>query len=244
MNMKEDNIPHTIYEIQRESLSTIPEKTEEELYQREKEITGNIISGTTISEDEFSIKINGEEEITITPSERKFRYNLGDREITSMNKMFMDCSNLEGIDLSSMDKSKVTDLGSMFARCSKLKTINLSSPNIYTVEKVGNMFGSCESLETLNLRNLDFSGVKTYSLVFSRCNSLKTIIGPIFGIRGSFGFASCPLLTNESAMVIIEGLEEVEETKTIAFNKSTYNTITEEQIKIANDKNWNVVCSS
>lgn len=48
---------------------------------------------------------------------------------------------------------------------------------------------------------------------------------------------ACPL-TPESAMVIINGLSEVKENKTLTLSKTTYDSLTSEQIQIATDKGW------
>ena len=47
--------------------------------------------------------------------------------IEDMKAMFLNCSKLTSLNLSSFDTSGVTTMDRMFYKCSNLKTINLSS---------------------------------------------------------------------------------------------------------------------
>ena len=86
--------------------------------------------------------------------------------------------------------------------------------------------------------------------MYKRYYSLKTVLGPITGIGASwddsttaFSMEYCSL-DNASAMVFINGLAEVTTTKNITFSRTTYDTLTDEQIAVATSKGWNVVRSA
>ena len=73
--------------------------------------------------------------------------------VTTMLRMFENCSALTTIDFSGFDTSNVTSMTSMFSGCSSLTTLNLSA---FTAEKMGGMymmFNDCINLEELNLQN-------------------------------------------------------------------------------------------
>ena len=95
--------------------------------------------------------------------------------ITNMNGMFSNCSSLESIDLSSFDTSKVTHMGYMFWNCTSLKSINLCSFNTSNVANLGYMFFYCSSLKSIDLSSFNASNVTNMSCMFKNCSSLQSI---------------------------------------------------------------------
>ena len=75
--------------------------------------------------------------------------------------------------------------------------------------------------------------------MFWFCSALTTITGPITGISRSIDLGDSPL-THDSAMVLMNGLNTVTETKTITFKSTTYETLTEAEIAAATAKGWTV----
>lgn len=75
--------------------------------------------------------------------------------------------------------------------------------------------------------------------MFWFCSALNTITGPITGISRSINLGDSPL-THDSAMVFMNGLNTVTETKTITFKSTTYETLTEVEIAAATAKGWTV----
>jgi len=59
--------------------------------------------------------------------------------VTTMNAMFIDCSRLSSLDLSSFNTSQVTNMGSMFDGCTMLTNLNLSHFNMEQVDYTGYM---------------------------------------------------------------------------------------------------------
>lgn len=62
---------------------------------------------------------------------------------------------------------------------------------------------------------------------FAFCSNLKNVIGSLSGIKMDLSLNVSPL-TNESAMIFINGLATVDKAKTITFKATTYNTLTDE----------------
>ena len=102
--------------------------------------------------------------------------NLNTSNVTDMNNMFLMCSSLTSLDLSSFNTSNVTDMGYMFLGCNALQTVDLTSFDVSKVTNMSMMFGSCKELTTICC-NTDWrtSPALTNSyLMFSGC---KKIVG-------------------------------------------------------------------
>lgn len=69
--------------------------------------------------------------------------NLNRGESFKMNMMFMGCTSLEELDLSSWDTNKVTDMQQMFCDCINLKKIYVDRNLWKTAYTSGNMFYNC-----------------------------------------------------------------------------------------------------
>lgn len=127
----------------------------------------------------------------------------------------------------------------MFSGLGKLEAI-YHIPPVDNVTSTSRMFGVCKSLTQLNLGNFNMAKVGYAEDMFLNCIALSTVTGRITGIKVDLDLHYSPL-TNESAMVFINGLAEVTSTKTITFKSTTYNTLTADQIAVATGKGWTVV---
>ena len=113
--------------------------------------------------------------------------------VTNMNKMFQNCSNLTTIP--QLNTSKVVFMNYMFQYCSKLITI----PQLDTskVNYMAYMFSGCESLTSIP--QLNTIEVKDMSSMFENCKKLTTIDIThmnITSISNSYNFAfNCYSLT-------------------------------------------------
>lgn len=146
---------------------------------------------------------------------------------------------LKTADLAGLDVSGVTSLNQLFYNCQEMTAVDVSGFDTSNVTNMYGMFFGCSSLTTLDLSNFDTSSVTNMYAMFSNCSKLTTVTGTITGIKVSLDLKSCPL-TNESAMVFINGLAEVTTTQAIAFKATTYATLTEEQIAVATSEGWTV----
>lgn len=159
--------------------------------------------------------------------------------VTNMAGTFNSCYALTSLDLRSWNTSKVTGLSNMFEYCIELITLNLSGWDITKIRVFNSLFSNCYKLETLNIDGWDFTNAIGFSSTFLRCNKLTNVIGTIRGIKANIDLSYSPL-TNDSAMVFINGLETVTQARSIKFSADTYSTLTDEQISIATSKGWTI----
>ena len=101
--------------------------------------------------------------------------NLNTSNVTDMSCMFLGCSSLASLDLSSFNTSNVIDMNSMFSGCTSLKRLDLSSFNTSNVTSMCTMFCDCSSLTSLDLSGFNTSNVTDMSWMFEGCSSLKSL---------------------------------------------------------------------
>ncbi len=99
------------------------------------------------------------------------------------------------------------------------------------------MFYGCSNLVEIDFGSFDVSKVTVMNYPFAFCSKLTTVTGVFKGTVVDLDLRNCPL-TNESAMIFINGLGVAN--KTITFKASTYNTLTDEQKAIATNKGWTI----
>ena len=129
-----------------------------------------------------------------------------------------------------------TNLYGLFIQALSIIYIDIRDINTSNVTSFGYFVQSNTKLKELHV-NWDLSSATTMGASFDNCFNLTTILGTIKNLKVSLSLKSSPL-TNESAMVFINGLAEVETPQTITFSAATYATLTPEQIAIAERKNW------
>lgn len=193
--------------------------------------------------------------------------NVYTSNVTDMTMMFYNDANLKSLDVSNFDTSNVTSMEDMFNGCESLTSLDVSNFDTSKVTQMGHMFRGCESLTSLDLTNFDTSKVtrlqymfyddekltdlyinfdvrlNTYfETIFSLCFSLKNVVGKFEGTKFDLDLSDCPL-TAASAMVFINGLATVTEKRTLALSRTTYDSLTTEQIAIATSKGWTVTRS-
>ena len=189
--------------------------------------------------------------------------NFDTSNVTDMNSMFLSCEKLEYLDLSIFDTSNVTDMAWMFDGCKSLKWMNIYF-NTNKVTDMQYMFAKCFSVGSLHLTSFDTSNVtnmhgmflcrqRLYSLDLSSFDFSKvTDAGSMFfecealgdlkfgkNLKVSLDLSYSPLVHN-SALSVLNGLANVEKQQVIKFSQVTYETLTDEDKKIATDKNWKI----
>lgn len=78
-----------------------------------------------------------------------------DSEVNNFGAMFLSCTNLTTLDLSSFDTSNVYIMNKMFYNCTNLTTLDLSSFNTSKIAIMSDMFANCNSLTTVKVINCD-----------------------------------------------------------------------------------------
>lgn len=102
--------------------------------------------------------------------------NLDTANVTTMNNMFENCSNLTNLDVNGFDTSSTTNMVSLFSGCSKLTSLDLSNFDTGNVTGMGAMFRNCSSLTSLDLSSFNTSKITNISTMFYGCSQLKTIL--------------------------------------------------------------------
>jgi uncharacterized repeat protein (TIGR02543 family) len=96
--------------------------------------------------------------------------------VTSMEKMFCFCSQLEHLNLSGFDTSSVTNMKEMFRQCDKLASISgLSSFDTSKVENMAGMFSLCQAFTSLDVSNFNTTNVTDMHWMFYYCSALKNL---------------------------------------------------------------------
>ena len=148
------------------------------------------------------IIINGKllfQQIETSPLKNIDVSKLDTSQMTDMNGMFSNCSQLTSLDLSNFDTSKVTDMGFMFKGCSRLTALDVSKFNTSNVTNMRSIFERCSSLTSLDLSNFNTSNVTDMTFMFLLCPELTTLDVSNWNtskVTGMFGmFEQCHKLT-------------------------------------------------
>ena len=133
--------------------------------------------------------------------------------VTDMEYMFYNCSNLTSIDLSSFDTSNVTDMTYMFNNCSSLTSLDVSNFNTSKVTDMSYMFYTCTNLTSIDLSSFNTSKVTNMKCMFSYCTNLTPLDLSSFNTSKVTNmycmFFECDSLTT------IEGLSNFDTSKVI-----------------------------
>ena len=92
-----------------------------------------------------------------------------------MTGMFMECSKLKELNLSSFNTSNVVDMSEMFRQCMHLRMLNVRSFDTSNVVSMSSMFDCCSELEYVDISNFDTSSVETMSGMFAFCWNMRSL---------------------------------------------------------------------
>ncbi|MBQ6681068.1 MAG: BspA family leucine-rich repeat surface protein [Prevotella sp.] len=121
-------------------------------------------------------------------------------KVEYMGGMFMGCSSLTSLDVSTFNTQNVTLMCGMFSGCSSLNAIDLSNFDTSKVTELWQMFMNCSSLYSIDLSSFDASSAYGNSMfqMFFGCTALKEIkfgsFNPLNAKSLSGMFASCKTL--------------------------------------------------
>ena len=114
-----------------------------------------------------------------------FNNNFNTSNATSMLGMFMYCTGIETIDISSFDTSNVIYMGNMFNMYNSTtssvienKLTNIIFGDNFTtknVTSISQMFVGCENLTHLDIANWDTSNITVMNSAFAHCHNLQSL---------------------------------------------------------------------
>ena len=107
------------------------------------------------------------------PASLKWMFFGGVDLINGQNYYLMKLATIEGLE--NLNTTNVLSMEEMFMYCTSLTSLDLSSFNTSDVENMNGMFYLCSRLESVNLIGFDVNNVEDFRLMFSGCNELKTI---------------------------------------------------------------------
>lgn len=178
---------------------------------------------------------NGCKKLTTIPQ-------LDTSNVTNVSYMFYGCG-LTSIPL--LDFSKVTNANYLFQNCSKLTTI--PQLNLSNVTTINGIFYGSTNLTAIPL--LDFSKVTSIVVFFGYSTMTRlTDLGGFKNLKidwnDNYGLYSCPNLTYESVMNVINNLFDFRSnndsttTRTIKFHANSLALLSDEDKAIATGKGW------
>ena len=100
---------------------------------------------------------------------------LNTSELTAMDGMFSNCSNLASLNLNDCNTSKVITMNGMLQGCQSLISLDANNLNTSNVTDMGYMFFQCKNLTSLNVNDWNVSNVSDIQFMFKFCNSLTEL---------------------------------------------------------------------
>ena len=175
-------------------------------------------------------------------------------KVTNMYNMFYGCSNLQTIP--QLDTSNVTSMSSMFENCPKLQTIpQLDTSNVTNMNSMFYYFSGIKGLVSLPKFNCQkVTNMGYYFSYYADGMSALTDVGGWENLKynwdDSFGLASCPNLTYQSCINILNGLYDFTgngETPSSSQGKlkvhANFLTTVGDEISIGTSRGWTITAS-
>ena len=97
--------------------------------------------------------------------------NLDVSKLTTMARMFEQCTNLTNVDVSGWDTSNVEYMFYTFFRCEKLVNLNFSGWNTSKVINFDSFFDRCNRLQNIDVSSFDTSNAQIFSYMFGRTSN-------------------------------------------------------------------------
>lgn len=166
--------------------------------------------------------------------------------VTNMSYLFASCTGLKTIPL--INTSKVTNATRMFS-VSGIETIpQIDTSNVETAER---MFYNCSSLYSIPPLNAEKMNLKSYGIFGGTLGSL-TDFGGLIGLKSSsnnsYSFNSCPNLTYQSCINVLNGLYDFTGNgETPNSNQgqlkvhANFLTTVGDEISIGTSKGWQII---
>lgn len=173
--------------------------------------------------------------------------NIGsDGLLTTIATMFSYCYMLKNVDFSKINLSNVQSMNTCLQYALSLETFipaTTTPVGSSGTSQLGGFLNYAYELEDLDLSWLDVSkytnATSQYSNMLTNCAKLKNFIPPI-KISNAFGVGTCPNLTRESLLAIINNLVQLSTTKTITLGTVNLAKLTTDEIATITGKGWTV----
>lgn len=175
--------------------------------------------------------------------------------ITTLEGMFENCIALKEVDINDWNVSNVTNITRIFIG-SGFKRLDISNWDTSKVTNLSLLFYGMNSLEVVDISNFNASSVtgspdrpfylwpkNFHSLVGERTieEVINNNIGVFIGLKHSIKIDNSALPFDRASLrAIINGIAEVETTRTLTLGATLIAKLTEEDIAIATAKNWTI----
>lgn len=174
--------------------------------------------------------------------------------VENINGAFNTCIKLKELKGLSFG-SKIVSLLQTFSSLRKLKELDLSLCDTSNVSNFTVTFWQSDGIEKLNILNWDLSKASSVDRMFAGCTNLQSLIGDMTldevltnniqvlkGLKVSIGLSST-ILERASLRAVINGIADLSggTKQTLTLGDALKAKLTEEDISIANSKNWDIV---
>nr|MCR4775040.1 DUF285 domain-containing protein [Saccharofermentans sp.] len=95
--------------------------------------------------------------------------------VTTVERIFSNCTELETLDLSGIDWRSCTNTGYIFTNCSSLTSINMRGVNFEKLTSMKDFFQNCVSLTDADLSWINIPKCTDMTYCFNNCTSLTTV---------------------------------------------------------------------
>lgn len=115
-------------------------------------------------------------------------------KITSLLSAFVNCKNLENLDVTDWDISDASSIAAAFRYCEKLSTLNVSKWNTANVTAMNATFEGCSGLTVLDVSNWVTDKVELLASTFRNCAQVEKLdvskwnTGKVTNLGGTFSY--------------------------------------------------------
>ena len=99
--------------------------------------------------------------------------NLNTEKEEVIQRVFIGCSSLTSLDVSSFNTKSARTMLGMFRGCTNLEKIDVSNFNTPKIRNIENMFRDCKKLTSIDLSSFQTKHVLRISGIFSGCESSR-----------------------------------------------------------------------
>lgn len=151
---------------------------------------------------------------------------------------FSSCIYLSSLTLPAGFGQNAKNIEYCFNACYELSSLTLPEGFGSVATNIRSCFYACHKLVDLHLpEGFGQNATRFVTNTLAHCIKLTNITGnPNF--KASLNLSSCTLLTHDSLMVIINGLQTVTTTQTLTLGATNLAKLTDAEKKIATDKGW------